>query len=173
MPRRKIRSKESAYLVRAFRNMPEVSHKCTIRDDGTADLSESELIKWAVQNEDILNYIGHRGMSSPYTVFDPETGKWRGVDSHLSTEEARILSSEEILASQLDKNKRTLQGQKELEAAFDKVCFADEDGRKFATVLDLAIEMNVSEKTVRRRVEKSPYLFVRNSVVYEYTSSEF
>ena len=173
MPRRKIRSKESAYLVRAFRSMPEVSHKCTIRDDGTVDLSESELIKWAVQNEDILNYIGHRGMSSPYTVFDPETGKWRGVDSHLSTEEARILSSEEILASQLDKNKRTLQGQKELEAAFYKVSFAGEDGRKFATDHDLAIEMNVSEKTVRRRVEKSPYLFVRNSVVYEYTSSEF
>jgi hypothetical protein len=153
--------------------MPEVSHKCTIRDDGTVDLSESELIKWAIQNEDILNYIGHRGMSSPYTVFDPETGKWKGVDNHLTTEEARILSSEEILASQLDKNKRTLQGQKELEAAFDKVCFADEEERKFASVFDLAIEMKVSEKTVRRRVEKSPYLFVRNSVVYEYTSSEF
>ena len=148
--------------------MPKLSHKCTIREDGTVDLSESELIKWAVTNTDILNYIGHRAMSSPYTRFDKETGLWEGTDSHLSVEEARQLTDVELYEREAKKNIRTRDGQKILDDTFEAIKKFDEDaGRHFATLLDLAIEMGVVERTVRRRATQSPFYYVWDGKVYE------
>ncbi len=166
MPRRKIRCKESAYLVRAFRSMPEVSHKCTIRDDGTVDLSESELIKWAIQNEDILNYIGHRGMSSPYTVFDPETRTWKGIDSHLSDKDARRLSEEEIKMN--SSNSRTHQNQVRLEEGYEKAeKHLNKYGKEYVLVEDLMKEYDVSSRTVERWVAKSTHYYCKGGKIYE------
>ncbi len=166
MARRKIRNKESAYLVRAFRSMPEVSHKCTILPDGTVDLSESELIKWALTNTDILNYIGHRAMSSPYTVFDPTTGKWKGINNDLTVEEARRVSDEEIKMNSSDW--RTEENQRKLERAFDELeKHTDNNGREYVPVGDLVAEFEVSERTIQRWVAKSVYFFCDRGRVYE------
>lgn len=165
---KKGKRNESAYLVRAFRSMPAVRHECVVREDGTVDLSGSELIRWAVQNEDVLNYIGHRAMSSPYTKYDKNTGLWEGTDSHLSVEEARSLSDVELYERQAKKNRRTRQGQRQLEDAFEEMkAVEDETGRYFVTVRELSLMMDVCEKTIRRRVEKSPFHYVKNNRVYE------
>lgn len=64
------------------KKMPPLKHKLS---DGY-DVTESEVVRWLISQPDILNYIfdavrgnGHR--ESPI-IYNPNTGKWQGVDYH-------------------------------------------------------------------------------------------
>lgn len=52
--------------------------------DGEFDIMKSEVARWLIQQPDILLYVvnrikGGRGQS-PYITYNPDTGKWQGVD---------------------------------------------------------------------------------------------
>lgn len=62
------------------RKMPPLRHNF----GGEFDPAKSEVIKWLISQPVILNYLfdAVRGKvyKDPYIVYDPETGKWQGVD---------------------------------------------------------------------------------------------
>ena len=62
------------------KKMPPLKHNTT----GNFNPQKSEVINWLISQPDILNYIfdavrgnGHR--ESPI-IYNPDTGKWQGVD---------------------------------------------------------------------------------------------
>ena len=58
-------------------NMPPLYH--TIPGE-RFDIRKSECIQWLIRRPDILNYLWDQIKQSGYIVFDPQTGKWHGID---------------------------------------------------------------------------------------------
>ena len=74
--------KKSKYLEVA-KKMPPLYH--TLPGE-TFDMEKSEVAKWLMEQPEILNYVvnrikGGKGQE-PFIVYDPDTGKWQGVDYH-------------------------------------------------------------------------------------------
>ncbi|MDR7869160.1 MAG: hypothetical protein RIN56_20420 [Sporomusaceae bacterium] len=44
------------------------------------DIRNSEVMKWLVQQPEILNYIWNNIKNSGAVVYNPQTGKWQGVE---------------------------------------------------------------------------------------------
>jgi len=67
-------------LLDIAKNMPPLYHKFADED---FDLEKSEVIKWLIQQPDILKYVLQRiSGGNGFIVYDPDTGTWRGVDYH-------------------------------------------------------------------------------------------
>lgn len=43
------------------------------------DIRNSEVLKWLVQQPEVLNYIWNNIKNSGSVVYNPITGKWKGV----------------------------------------------------------------------------------------------
>ncbi|MBP1764156.1 MAG: hypothetical protein H6Q65_1214 [Firmicutes bacterium] len=44
------------------------------------DIKNSEAIQWLIESPDILNYVWNNLKNSDFVFYNPETGKWQGVD---------------------------------------------------------------------------------------------
>ncbi|MEG1433852.1 hypothetical protein [Eubacterium sp.] len=59
------------------RKMPPRYHKLPGED---YDIKKSEVIRWLIQCPDILEYVWDQFKQSGDIEYNPETGKWQGVD---------------------------------------------------------------------------------------------
>ena len=65
-------------LLAIAKHMPPLYHKLP---GEVFDIMESEVVKWLIQQPEILNYIFNRiNGKTPYIVYNPTTGKWQGID---------------------------------------------------------------------------------------------
>lgn len=60
------------------KNMPPLFHKLPGQE---FDMKKSEVIKWLIQQPDILQYIFDK-LKDEHLIYDPISGKWRGADYH-------------------------------------------------------------------------------------------
>lgn len=58
------------------RNMPPLTHKI---ENECFDIYKSEVVQWLIKQPELLNYIFDQ-VKKKEIVYDPETGKWQGVD---------------------------------------------------------------------------------------------
>ncbi|WP_312072034.1 hypothetical protein [Anaerotignum propionicum] len=71
--KRKIRSKN----LEIAKRMPPLSHTIPGRP---FEIKQSEVVKWLLNQPDILNYIWNNIKNSEDVFYNPDTGKWQGVD---------------------------------------------------------------------------------------------
>ena len=58
------------------RKMPRLKH--TVGD--RFDIRTSEVVKWLVNQPEIMQKIFNFAMNEKTIVYDPDTGEWRGAD---------------------------------------------------------------------------------------------
>ena len=58
------------------RKMPRLKH--TVGD--RFDIRSSEVVKWLVNQPDIMQKVFNFAQNSGVIVYDPNTGEWRGAD---------------------------------------------------------------------------------------------
>lgn len=59
------------------RNLPPSFHKVPGED---YNVKKSEVVNWLIQRPSILEYLWDQIKQSKDIVYNPETGKWHGVD---------------------------------------------------------------------------------------------
>ncbi|GED34011.1 hypothetical protein P9G84_22470 [Brevibacillus centrosporus] len=59
------------------RNLPPSYHKLPGEE---YDVRKSEIVQWLIQQPSILEFLWDQFKQSGEIVYDPSTGKWRGVD---------------------------------------------------------------------------------------------
>ena len=64
-------------ILNAATTMPPLHHSIP---DQPFDIRNSEVVKWLAKQPEILNYVWNNIKNSGAVVFNPETGKWQGVD---------------------------------------------------------------------------------------------
>jgi hypothetical protein len=69
--------KKRSKKLNVARNLPPSFHKLPNQD---YDVKKSEVIKWLIQRPSILEYIWDNIKQSEDVVYNPDTGKWQGVD---------------------------------------------------------------------------------------------
>lgn len=74
--------KKKSKLLEVAKKMPPLYHTLPGED---FDIHKSEVVKWLISQPEILEYVYHRvkvcgGVSGAFIKYDPETGKWKGVD---------------------------------------------------------------------------------------------
>lgn len=60
-----------------LKKMPELYHKI----DDKYDPRKSEVLKWATEQPEILNYLFDKLRTSKLIEYDEDTGKWHGIDN--------------------------------------------------------------------------------------------
>ena len=79
---RRTKNKKNGFshskLLAVAKHMPPLYHKLP---GEVFDIEKSEVVKWLVQQPEILNYIFNQIKGkNPYIVYNSTTGKWRGID---------------------------------------------------------------------------------------------
>lgn len=64
-------------IKEAAKKMPPLYHKLPEQE---FDIQKARTLWWLVKQPDILNAIWNEIKQSGSVVFNPETGKWQGVD---------------------------------------------------------------------------------------------
>jgi len=64
-------------LWKAARGMPPLRHSVPGQD---YDVRQSEVVRWLVQQPDILQIVFESVKDHKEIVFDRDTGTWRGID---------------------------------------------------------------------------------------------
>lgn len=59
------------------KQMPALYHKLPDRE---FSVENSQVIKWAIEQPNILSYLWDRIKQSGYVNYDPKSGKWKGVN---------------------------------------------------------------------------------------------
>lgn len=59
------------------RNLPPSYHKLPGQD---YDVKKSEAVKWLIERPSILEYVWDKFKQSDDVFYNPDTGKWQGVD---------------------------------------------------------------------------------------------
>jgi hypothetical protein len=59
------------------KQMPELKHKA---GEGSFDITKSEVLKWLIQQPDILNYLMDQVKDKGLIKYNPERGTWYGVN---------------------------------------------------------------------------------------------
>ena len=70
-------SKRRSKKINIARNMPPLFHKVPGQNYST---EKSEVIQWLIQNPSVQEFVWDNIKQSGDVVFDPQTGKWQGVD---------------------------------------------------------------------------------------------
>lgn len=73
----KKRSKLQQAAVDAAKNMPPLFHKLPEED---FNIRKSKVIWWLIKQPDVLNLIFNLAVSSKAITYDPDSGKWQGVN---------------------------------------------------------------------------------------------
>lgn len=71
-----IRKKRSK-MLEAARLMPPLRHSIPGKE---FDIKNSEVVKWLLKNPAVWNYVWNNVKESGSVSYNPETGKWQGVD---------------------------------------------------------------------------------------------
>ena len=71
-----MRKRKNKKLLVA-RNMPPSYH--TIPGQ-KFDIKKSECVRWLLKRQLILNYLWDQIIQSGHIIYNPQTGKWQGVD---------------------------------------------------------------------------------------------
>lgn len=58
------------------RKMPRLKHTVGSK----FDIRTSEVVKWLLNQPDIMQKVFNFAMNGGVIVYDPDTGEWRGVD---------------------------------------------------------------------------------------------
>ncbi len=81
MARKKRRANDNvkiSKLLYVAKKMPPLYHKLPGKE---YDVKKSEMVKWLIQQPEILEYISDRIRGNyQFVTYDKETGKWQGVD---------------------------------------------------------------------------------------------
>lgn len=64
-------------LYQIVRRMPPLYHKLPGED---FDIRKSRIIWWLTKQPEMLEYVWNRIKQSGAVKYDPQTGKWQGVD---------------------------------------------------------------------------------------------
>lgn len=75
MAKKKVERKNDKLMV--ARNLPPSYHKLPDQD---YSVKNSEVIQWLIQRPSILEFVWDQIKNSDDVKYDPETGKWQGVD---------------------------------------------------------------------------------------------
>lgn len=59
------------------RNLPPSYHK---KPEKEYNVKESEAVQWLIERPSILEFIWDQFKQSGDIVYDPDTGKWQGID---------------------------------------------------------------------------------------------
>ena len=59
------------------KKMPPLYHTLPGQD---FEAEKSEVYKWIIEHPDLLRWLMEQLRSAGYITYDPETGKWTGVD---------------------------------------------------------------------------------------------
>ena len=70
-------TKRKNQLLSIARKMPPLFHSLP---GEPFDILKSRVLWWLVKQPDVLNFIWNRVKQSGDVVYDPDTGKWVGVD---------------------------------------------------------------------------------------------
>lgn len=63
--------------LRIAKKMPPLYH--TLPGE-KFELEKSEVVKWLISQPDLLDFIFDRVKKHGHIIYNPETGKWHGVD---------------------------------------------------------------------------------------------
>lgn len=69
------KSTEPKRLALAAKNMPPLYHSLPGRE---FDIHKSEVIKWLISQQSILQYIFDKAKDGGFIIYNPETKKWQG-----------------------------------------------------------------------------------------------
>lgn len=69
--------KKRSKKLNVARNLPPCYHKLPGQK---YDVKKSEVINWLIQRPSILEFLWDQFKQSGDIEYDPETGKWQGVD---------------------------------------------------------------------------------------------
>lgn len=70
-------NKKASKLLEVAKKMPPLYHTLPGQE---FDVQKSEMVQWLIQQPDILSYISNRVRDGQHIIYDPDTGKWQGVD---------------------------------------------------------------------------------------------
>ena len=76
--------KRKNQLLSIARKMPPLFHSLP---EEPFDILKSRVLWWLVKQPDVLNFIWNRVKQSGDVVYDPDTGKWVGVDFNPESDE--------------------------------------------------------------------------------------
>lgn len=68
--------KRKSKLLDVAKKMPALRHSVP---GETFDIRKSEVVKWLLDQPDIMNYLWNHVKQSGYVEYDSETGLWKGV----------------------------------------------------------------------------------------------
>ena len=63
---------------RALRRAAQMPPLALAQPDGTFDLKQSEVVRWFLDQPEIVNHFVDAARNAGAIVFDKESGKWRG-----------------------------------------------------------------------------------------------
>lgn len=63
--------------LRVIKNMPPLYHTLPNRN---FDIKKSEVVRWLIEQPEVLNYLWDHIKQSGVLEYDIETKKWKGVD---------------------------------------------------------------------------------------------
>jgi hypothetical protein len=70
-------NKKRSQKLNIARNLPPSYHKLP---GGEYNVKKSEVINWLIQRPSILEFLWDQLKQSGDIFYDPDTGKWQGVD---------------------------------------------------------------------------------------------
>lgn len=68
---------KNSKLYETAKSMPPLYHKLPSED---FDIRKSRVLWWLVKQPELLEYVWNRIKQSGAVKYDPQTGKWQGVD---------------------------------------------------------------------------------------------
>ncbi len=68
---------KNSKLYETAKNMPPLYHKLPGED---FDIRKSRVLWWLLKQPELLEYVWNRIKQSGAVQYDPQTGKWQGVD---------------------------------------------------------------------------------------------
>lgn len=75
-----MKKKNRSVFLNVLKIMPPLYHKHPEVDVEEWDINDSELLKWAIQNDELKIFFTNQLKNSKYIRYDQETGCWIGID---------------------------------------------------------------------------------------------
>lgn len=72
--------KKKSIFLNVLKKMPLLYHKHPEVDVDEWNIKDSELLKWAMQQDELKIYLTNQLKNSNYIRYDQESGCWVGID---------------------------------------------------------------------------------------------